>query len=112
MLLPALAAVTLLLTAADHWTTYLCLRLPVEGWDVGEANPLADELFRFAGLVPGLALDSAVTIAAIAFLLVTSRFAVNVKAALLGFIALTTGYAVVSNVMAMNHIGLSLLGTS
>jgi hypothetical protein len=110
--LRVLAVLTLLLTCADHWTTYLCLRLPVEGWDVSEANPLADWLFQLAGLVPGLAIDSMVTVAAIGFLLVTTKLAPNLKVALLAFISMTTGYAVVSNISAMSDVGLSLSGVS
>ena len=33
-----LALLTVLVSAADHWTTYLCLRAPVAGWNVTEAN--------------------------------------------------------------------------
>jgi hypothetical protein len=112
LLLRVLALLTLTLTAADHWTTYLCLSRPVEGWHVSEANPVADWLFSSTGLVQGLAIDSAVTGAAIAFLLFTTRFASGMKVALLGFITLTTGYAVASNVNAMSDLGLSLLGVS
>lgn len=112
LLLRGLAVLTLILTCADHWTTYLCLRVPVSGWKVSEANPLADWLFQLAGLVPGLAIDTAVTLTAIAFLLATTRLGPNVKVSLLGFIAVTTGYAVASNVTAMSQIGLSLLGAS
>jgi len=57
----ALAIATLALSAADHWTTYLCLRSPVLGWQVTEANPISQWLFEAIGLVPGLLLDSAVT---------------------------------------------------
>jgi len=112
LLLRGLALLTLLLTCADHWTTYLCLRFPVEGWHVSEANPLADWLFGLAGLVPGLVVDSAITIGAISFLLMTARLGPNTKVALLAFISLTTGYAVASNVSAMSALGLSLLGAS
>ena len=111
-MLRTLAGLTLLLTGADHWTTYLCLRTPVAGWDVMEANPIADWLFGLAGLVPGLFIDSVVTLAAIAFLLTTAHFARGVKLGLLGFIALTTGYAVANNLHAMSDLGLSPLGLS
>ena len=49
-MLHLLVALTLLLTAADHWTTYLCLRAPVAGWQVIEANPIADWLFQNLGI--------------------------------------------------------------
>ena len=68
-----LAILTILVSAADHWTTYLCLRSPVAGWQVAEANPLAQWLFDSFGLVPGLLIDSGVTLWAIAFLLTTSQ---------------------------------------
>ena len=111
-MLRTLAGLTLLLTGADHWTTYVCLRVPVHGWEVIEANPIAEWLFAAAGLVPGLAIDTAVTLVAIGFLLTTHRFAEGVKLGLLAFIATTTGYAVVNNLSAMNDLGLSALWIS
>jgi hypothetical protein len=105
-MLRALAGLTLLLTGADHWTTYLCLRLPIQGWEVIEANPIADWLFGATGLVPGLWIDTVITLAAISFLLMTHRFAEGVKLGLLAFIATTTGYAVINNVGAMRDLGL------
>ena len=97
---------------APTWTTYVCLRLPVAGWDVIEANPIAEWLFEVAGLVPGLALDSLVTVFAIGFLLTTSRFPLHVKLALLTLISLTTGYAVINNMAAISDLGISPLGIS
>ena len=107
-----LAALTLLLSAADHWTTYLCLRQPVEGWEVTEANPITDWLFQNLGLVPGLLLDSVVTVGAIAFLLSTRRLPHPAKELCLGFICAWTGYAVVNNLGAIATLGLSPLGAS
>lgn len=109
-MLRMLAGLTLVLTGADHWTTYLCLRMPVEGWEVIEANPIADWLFGLLGLVPGLVLDSAITLAAVGFLLATRRFGLGLKAGLLAFIACTTGYAVINNLTAMRDLGLSPFG--
>lgn len=111
-MLRTLAGLTLLLTGADHWTTYVCLRRPVDGWEVVEANPIADWLFETTGLLGGLAIDSAVTLAAVGFLLATPRFAKSMKVGALAFIALTTGYAVVNNLGAMQSLGLSPLGVS
>ncbi len=108
-MLRALAGFTLLLTGADHWTTYRCLRAPIEGWNVVEANPLADWLFEWVGLATGLAIDSAITLVAIAFLLATTRFADGLKLSLLGFISLTTAYAVLNNNRAMANLGISPL---
>lgn len=111
-MLRTLAGLTLLLTGADHWTTYLCLRMPVRGWEVIEANPIAEWLFHATGLVPGLVIDTGITLLAIAFLITTPRFADSVKLGLLAFIATTTGYAVINNVNAMQDLGLSPLGVS
>ncbi len=111
-MLRSLAGLTLLLTGADHWTTYLCLRMPVRGWEVIEANPLAGWLFEATGLVPGLAIDTTITLLAVGFLVTTHRFAEGVKLGLLAFIATTTGYAVVNNLTAMQDLGLSPMGLS
>lgn len=102
-----LTLATIALTALDHWTTYLCLRYPVDGWVVSEANPIADVLFRAAGLGPGLAIDSFVTLAAILFLFTTQLFTRTSKIGLLAIITLTTGYAVVNNLGAINRMGIA-----
>ncbi len=107
LILRSFAAFTLLLTGADHWTTYQCLRAPIEGWTVVEANPLADWLFQGVGVAAGLAVDSLVTLVAIGFLVSTTRFDNGLKLSLLAFISLTTGYAVVNNLQAMSNLGLS-----
>lgn len=101
------AGITIGLTCADHWTTYLCLHAPVEGWAVTEANPVAQWLFEHAGLGAGLAIDSALTVAAIAFLSLTHTLAREVKVGLLAIIAFSTGYAVVSNLGAITQMGLA-----
>jgi hypothetical protein len=108
----ALALLTVLLSAADHWTTYVCLRAPLNGWEVTEANPIAEWLFGSLGLVPGLFVDSALTLASVAFLLTTRRIPSAAKSAFFGVIAAWTGVAVVNNLYAISTIGLSLLGTS
>jgi hypothetical protein len=105
-----LVALTLLLTAADHWTTYLCLRAPVPGWQVSEANPIAAWLFQSLGLVPGILLDGAVTLAAIAFLLGTAVVPRAVKGAFFLAVVAWTGWAVVNNVKAILVMGISPLG--
>jgi hypothetical protein len=107
-----LALFTLLLTAADHWTTYLCLRTPIPGFEVSEANPIADWLFGSLGLVPGLALDSVVTLAALAFLLSTALIPTRAKRIFLLVVIAWTGYAVVNNLHALGSMGLSPLGAA
>ena len=105
-----LLALTLLLSCADHWTTYLCLSAHAPGWEVTEANPLAEWLFSHAGLVGGLLIDTAVTIVALAFLATTPRLPHLLKIAFLSFAVFWTGYAVANNVFAAQTMGLSLLG--
>jgi hypothetical protein len=106
-MLRILTLATILLTAADHWTTYLCLRRPIEGWLATEANPLAAWLFQWAGLGTGLAIDSVVTLFAVWFLAKTRVFDRNTKTGLMAIITLTTGYAVVNNIGAVSRMGLS-----
>jgi hypothetical protein len=107
-----LATLTLLLSAADHWTTYLCLRAPVEGWHVAEANPLAEWLFSSFGLVPGLLIDSGVTLVAVAFLLSTSQIPNLTKGLFFGAVIAGTSVAVYNNVLAIYALGLSPLGSA
>lgn len=101
------AAATILLTCADHWTTYWCLSAPVEGWLVSEANPVADWLFEWAGLGLGLVIDSLVTLIAIAFLSTTPIIDRWIKVGLLAIITVSTGYAVVNNIGAITRMGLA-----
>ena len=104
------AIATLALSAADHWTTYLCLRQPVAGWQVTEANPISEWLFSWIGLVPGLLVDSIITVCAVFFLISTPRLPRPVKAAFFSAVTLSTGYAVVNNLRAIDAMGLSPLG--
>ena len=106
-----LALLTLLVSAADHWTTYLCLRDPVTGWHVSEANPIADWLFAAVGLVPGLAIDSLVTMCAVIFLLTTRQVPELAKAFFFMMVITWTGFAVLNNLQAIQAIGLSPIGT-
>jgi hypothetical protein len=105
-----LAILTLVLSAADHWTTYLCLRAPVSGWQVAEANPLADWLFSSFGLVPGLLIDSGITIAAVLFLLTTTQIPNLTKGLFFGLVITGTSVAVYNNWLAITALGLSPLG--
>ena len=109
-MLRLLAGVTLLLTAADHWTTFLCLEAPAEGWDVTEANPVADYLFSSLGVVPGLVIDSLVTVLAIAYLLTTTRLPLKAKYSFLCLVVVWTSYAVANNLAAISLLGLNPLG--
>ena len=106
----ALAIATLALSAADHWTTYVCLSQPVSGWLVTEANPISDWLFQSVGLIPGLLIDSVVTVGAVAFLLTTRRLPNFAKKTFFGLVILSTGYAVINNYRAIEALGISPLG--
>jgi hypothetical protein len=109
-MLRPLTVTTLVLTCADHWTTYLCLRSPIVGWNVVEANPVVAQLFQGAGLVGGLLIDSLFTVFALGFILYTRRFSTQIKQAFLSLIVLATSYAVVNNFRAISELGISPLG--
>jgi hypothetical protein len=100
-MLPVLVAVALLLSAADHWTTYLCLTHEAPGVEVTEGNPLAAWLFATLGLGGGLVLDSLVTVGALAFLVVSGSVPRWVKLAFLGALIGATGLAVANNLGAL-----------
>ena len=110
MLLPLLALLTLLLSAADHWTTYLCLRRSDAVWEVTEANPLAAWLFERIGLVEGLALDSAVTVLGVAFLLATPWVPRPLKIGFLAAVVSATGVAVSNNLGVLVLLERPLIG--
>ena len=99
-------ATTLLLTCADHVTTYLCLHAPIEGWIVGEANPVAEYMFARVGLGPGLAIDTLLTLTGVFFLAKTQLFGLRYRVATLAVIAASTGFAVVNNIGAISRMGL------
>jgi hypothetical protein len=109
-MLPAFVALTVLFTMADHWTTYLCLRAPIDSWQVTEANPIAEWLFGSVGLVPGLLIDSVITLIAIVFLLTTSLIPPRMKTTFFLFVAIWTGWAVSNNLGALRSLGLSPWG--
>ena len=90
----------------DHVTTWLCLRAPIPGWEVREANPLAAWLFGRVGLVEGLALDTAVTLFALVLVIRTERIPRAGKLALLGLLIATSGYAAANNFEVIQQIGL------
>jgi hypothetical protein len=84
----------------------------VPGWNVAEANPAASWLFESTGLVPGLLIDSMITIAAVGFLVSTRALPRPAKLAFLALISICTGYAVANNVVAIRDMGLLTVGVS
>jgi hypothetical protein len=106
-MLRVLAVLALLFAVMDHWTTWLCLRAPVPGWEVIEGNPLAAWLFGRVGLVEGLWLDSVVTLLAVALVAHTKRLGRPLKLALLGLLVCTSAFAVANNFEVIRRIGVS-----
>jgi len=102
----------LLLSTADHWTTYLCLRQPVEGFQVIESNPLARWLFHRVGLGLGLAVDGLVTLIAVGLLVQTQRVPMALKVCFLGGVCAWTAAAVVNNYQILKSLGLVATATT
>ncbi len=92
-----LGALVVLFNLADNATTFLCLRAPVPGFEVIEANPAAAWLFETVGLRTGLLLEMAVTTAAIVFLVATERIPPRVKLGLLVVLAALPAWAAINN---------------
>ncbi len=92
-----LGMLAVLLNLADNATTFLCLRAPVPGFEVTEANPAAAWLFSAIGLEKGLLLETVITTLAIAFLVATDRIPRRVKLALLVVLTLLPGWAALNN---------------
>ena len=109
-MLPMLVVVALVLSAADHWTTYLCLIEETPGLQVMEGNPLAAWLFATLGLAGGLVIDSLVTVGALAFLLVSCSVPRWVKLAFLCGLIGATGLAVANNLGALKALRMAPFG--
>jgi hypothetical protein len=105
-MLRVLAGLALLFALLDHLTTWLCLRAPVPGWDVREANPIAAWLFGRVGLVEGLALDTVVTLGAVVVVAEARRVPHAAKLGLLGLLIATSAFAVANNLGVIQQIGL------
>ena len=105
-MLPVFAALAMLFALLDHVTTWLCLRAPIPGWEIREANPLAAWLFGRFGLVEGLALDTLVTLAVVLLVAQTRRVPRAARLALLGLLIATSAYAVANNFDVIQQIGL------
>ena len=101
-----MGAVVLLLNLLDNATTFLCLREPVAGFEVFEANPIARWLFDMLGLFEGLVLETFLTTAAVLFLVLTNRLSPNAKLALLIVLAMLPAWAVANNLAVMVEIGI------
>jgi hypothetical protein len=103
-----LGALVVLFNLTDNTTTFLCLRQPVEGFEVVEANPIARWLFDSIGLIEGLVLEMVITTAAIAFLVFTTRLPRRAKLLLLALLALLPAWASLNNLLVLRVVGVSL----
>ena len=103
-----LGILVVVLNVADNTTTFLCLRAPVPGYEVAEANSVAAWLFGSIGLVPGLALEMAVTSSAIAFLVLTRHVPHRVKLLILFVLAALPAWAAINNSLVIHTTGLTL----
>ena len=103
-----LGILVVVLNVADNTTTFRCLRAPVPGYEVAEANPVAAWLFGSIGLVPGLALEMAVTSSAIAFLVLTRHVPHRVKLLILFVLAALPAWAAINNSLVIHTTGLTL----
>ncbi len=100
-----LGVLVLLLNTLDNTTTFLCLRSPVPGFEVIEANPLARWLFDAVGLTEGLVFESAITLGAVSFLVLTRTLPSRIRTMVLVVLILLPAWAVVNNVKVMAAIG-------
>ena len=103
-----LGALVVLFNLADNATTFLCLRAPVPGFEVVEANPAAAWLFETVGLRQGLLLEMAVTTLAIVFLVATERITPRVKLGLLVVLAALPLWAAINNWLVIEATGLPI----
>jgi hypothetical protein len=100
------AALALLLALLDHLTTWFCLRAPVPGWELREANPLAAWAFGRLGLAEGLALDTALTLVAVVFVSEAERLPRAARLGLLGVLIASAAFAVANNLGVIQQVGL------
>jgi hypothetical protein len=104
----ALGILVVLLNLADNVTTFLCLRAPVPGFELSEANPAASWLFGAMGLRAGLIFEMVVTSAAVAVLVVTRHVPPRIKLALLFLLAALPAWAALNNAWVIQATNLSL----
>jgi hypothetical protein len=99
-----LGGLVLILNTLDNATTFLCLRAPVKGLEIVEANPIARWLFESLGLVEGLVLESALTLGAVIFLVRTPTLSSSVRNSLLFLLIALPAWAVANNLRVMSAI--------
>ena len=100
-----LGMLVVLFNCLDNATTFLCLRAPIPGYEIFEANPLARVLFDSIGLVEGLMIEMTVTLAAVAFLVFTRRLPRGLKLPLLSVLVVLPAWAAVNNLLVIRAVG-------
>ncbi len=104
----ALGLAVVVFNLLDNLTTFLCLRSAVDGFEVIEANPFARWVFDGVGLVPGLAFETVITTATVAFLVFTQHLSPGLRYAVLAILTALPAWASVNNVLVMRAIGIGL----
>ena len=102
----AMGWAVVLFNLLDNATTFVCLRDPVPGYAVVEANPIARWMFDSIGLVQGLLLETLVTSVAVAFLVLSPRIPKHIRTGLLALLIVLPAYAAANNYMIMQTIGI------
>lgn len=111
-MLGVLLGLALILGAADHRTTWLCLTGGFGDTTIVEGNPLAAWLFETMGVRAGLTIDSIVTATALVFLTQTRRLPQRAKLALLAGVVALSGHALASNLRILQTLGASPAGSA
>ncbi len=103
-----LGALVVLFNLADNATTFFCLRRPVPGFEVIEANPLARWLFESVGLLEGLIFEMLITTVAVGFLIWTTRISHRAKLAILAVLVALPAWAATNNYLVIRALRVPL----
>lgn len=103
-----LAALAAVLNFLDNWSTWICLRDPVEvaKWGIVEVNVIAAWTFELMGLGWGLVFEYALTLVALAFIAKTAYLGHRTRLCILGVLCIMAGVATVNNFGVISELGL------
>ena len=101
----SLIGIFMVVIVGDAYTTWACLHNPIPG--VFEANPIANWMFGFLGLVPGLIVDGIITLLILVWLGFTKRIRTSFKLFILLLGITITTLAVFYNYQVMMEIGIA-----
>ena len=96
----------MLFALLDHVTTWLCLRAPIPGWEIREANPLAAWLFGAVRPRRGARARHAGDARRGAVRGAGPARAARRRLALLGLLIATSAFAAANNLDVIQQIGL------